>query len=360
MTKTLPSQHFRVLYVGALGPADTSTHRRWAIERLGHEVIEFNTAPYQNSGGALLRRMRIRTLSGWAVHRLNCDLMAAVLAARPSIVWFDKAVLVSPSTVRKLRAIGIFTVHFNVDNPFGPRGDPGWRLFLGALQEYDLHVVPRGINLDEYRCAGARDVRLMYFAYEPTLHFPPPGGWSDTDRPIEVAFIGHPHDNRADFLVALWERHGIAVRVWGNLWENVLSKPAREALWQGGPLWNDAYRQGIWRARICLSFITHSNCDDVAHKSFEIAACGAFLLAEDTPGHRAHFVEGEEAVFFRSVEDCAALIRRCLDDEPARSRIALAGRRRAELSGYSNDARIAEVFRYVSGQFALVNRPLVR
>ncbi len=59
-----------------------------------------------------------------------------------------------------------------------------------------------------------------------------------------------------------------------------------------------AYREGIWRSKINLSFLTHSNHDEFAHKSFEIAACGGFLLAERSEGHVARFEEDEEAVFF--------------------------------------------------------------
>jgi spore maturation protein CgeB len=76
------------------------------------------------------------------------------------------------------------------------------------------------------------------------------------------------------------------------------------------------------------------------------------MLAEDAPGHRAHFAADEEAVFFRSVDDCAALIRRYLPDESARERIARAGRARAERSGYSNDARLQKAFAYIRTRLA--------
>ena len=90
-------------------------------------------------------------------------------------------------------------------------------------------------------------------------------------------------------------------------------------------LYDAAYREGIWRSRINLSFLTHGNQDEYAHKSFEIAACGGFLLAERSAGHRERFGEDEEAVFFSDKEECAAKIRKYLDDEPARRRIAEAG-----------------------------------
>jgi spore maturation protein CgeB len=78
----------------------------------------------------------------------------------------------------------------------------------------------------------------------------------------------------------------------------------------------------------------------VAHKSFEITACGGFLLAERTPEHLACFREDEEAVFFSDLEECRAKIQRYLNDEPARIAIASAGQRRARSSAYDNDSML--------------------
>ena len=75
------------------------------------------------------------------------------------------------------------------------------------------------------------------------------------------------------------------------------------------------------------------------HKSFEIAACGGFLLAERTQGHMDRFVEDEEAVFFTGYDELVQKIRRYLDDEPARARIAAAGHKRCITSGYDNDTQ---------------------
>ena len=113
-----------------------------------------------------------------------------------------------------------------------------------------------------------------------------------------------------------------------------------DSTFRQGELIGAAYREAIWRSRINLAFITHSNRDQVAHKSFEITACGGFLLAERTPEHQTCFREDEEAVFFSDFEECRVKIDRYLNDEPARTRIAAAGQRRAQSSGYDNDSML--------------------
>ena len=99
-------------------------------------------------------------------------------------------------------------------------------------------------------------------------------------------------------------------------------------MYRGAELYEKDYREAIWRSKINLSFLTRSNQDEYAHKSFEIAGCGGFLLAERSAGHAERFVEDEEAVFFGSFEELKAKIERYLPDEAARTRIAAAGHAR--------------------------------
>lgn len=338
----------RILYVGSLGNESTAEHRCRAFSRLGFETSAFDTNPYMQTGKWLSDRVRLRTLVGPSIVKLNDDLLRMSESFRPDLIWFDKALSVRLETLKKLRSRGAFTVHYNPDNPFGNSPGPGWRLFLSAIPEYDLHVVPRQVNLSQYRAAGAKDVRVMYFAYEPTIHFPPSDEWSESDRIYDVTFIGSPHDERAKFLSRLHDDFGIKVKIWGShKWPRLLSKQAKDSLWMGGSVFNASYRGTIWRSKISLGFLTHSNCDELAHRAFEICACGGFLLAEESAGHRKAFDNNKEAVYFDSVESCAMQIKRYLPDEKARVAISRSGHLRAVSSGYSNDARIEEVIRYI-------------
>ena len=207
---------------------------------------------------------------------------------------------------------------------------------------YDLHLVQRDKNIADYKANGARDVMKIQTAYEPTLNFAPPEEWSDEDCDREVSFIGTPYDNRAEILTQLWREAGIALSVSGSsrLWQRALDREAFSATFKLGELILDSYREAIWRSKINLSFVTHSNQDEFTQKSFEIAGCGGFLLAERSEGHLQRFAEGEEAVFFSGFEELVSKIRQYLPDEVARRRIAAAGRARAERDGYHNDRQV--------------------
>jgi len=332
----------KILYAASLSPNDSALYRQWALERLGHKVISLNSIPYAPSNPTA-RRIVFRLVMGPHVERLNRDILELAKTEKPDLLWADKLLWMQPATLDRLRAMGISTVSYMIDNPFGPRRDPGWRLYMKDIPHYDLHVVQRDKNIEDYRSRGARDVIKVQTAYEPTLHFPPPEGWSDRDRDRDVSFLGTHYDNRGEILSKLSEEFNVAVSGPPRGWQRALTPEQYSKLYREGELYRDQYREAIWRSKINLSFITHSNQDEFVHKSFEITGCGAFLLAERSQGHMDRFVEGEEAVFFTGYDELVQKIRRYLPDEAARTRIAAAGYRRAERDGYHNDRQVSRI-----------------
>jgi hypothetical protein len=329
----------KILYAAGLSPNDSSLYRLWALERLGHQVIPFNFYNYLPANPFVLKLV-IRLAAGGAVDRFNRDLIDLAERERPDLLWADKMLWMRPRTLDRLRALSIATVSYVIDNPFGPRQDPGWRLYMKGIPNYDLHVVQRDKNFADYKERGARDVIKVQTAYEPTIHFPPPEGWSDRDRARDVSFVGTPYDDRANVLTRLSQEFGVSISGNQRAWQRALSEDAFLTLYREGELYQQQYREAIWRSKINLRFITHSNQDEFVHKSFEIAGCGGFLLAERSQGHLDRFREDEEAVFFTGYDELAAKIRRYLPDEAARARIAAAGHARAERDGYHNDRQV--------------------
>jgi hypothetical protein len=342
-----PLGRLRVLYVSSLTPNQYGVYRLRALQRLSlNHVAALDTDRFPGPAG-LVGKLQFRLQVGQGVERLNHAVLEAAEREQANVLLCDKVLSLRPDTLRHLRQSGVITVDYVNDNPFGPRRDPGWRLFREAIPGYDLHAVPRSSSVTDFRKHGAREVTEIRFSYEPTIHFPPTQAsaassaekWSDSCRDRNVSFIGTPYDERGDFLTRLW-RNDLPVDVSGSRphWQAALPADAFAAIFRSGALYGDAYREAIWRSRINLAFVTHSNRDQVAHKSFEITACGGFLLAERTPEHLACFHEDEEAVFFSDFDECRAKIEHYLNDEPARAAIAAGGQRRAWTSGYDNDS----------------------
>jgi hypothetical protein len=275
---------------------------------------------------------------------INRVLVERVRELRPEVVWMDKPTSITPTTMRAIKAAGALTVCYNQDNPFGPRRDAGWLQFKRIFRIFDLHCLLREADVPRYAAWGLPYIKVL-LSFDPAMHFPPPPGWSDADRRYGASYTGSPYEERPAFLRALAERFGLPVAIAGPRWAKVYSPELMRRHVVGGMLKDAAYRENIWRSKVNLSFITRLNEEDVAHKAFEITACGGFLLALRSPGHRACFEEDREAVFFDTLEECAEKARYYLDHPGEREAIARAGRARAVHSGYDNDTQLAAVLR---------------
>ena len=331
----------KILYAGGQAPGSSSLYRRWALERLGHAVVPFDIHAFLYKR-PLLHKIAFRLAAGPKTQALNRDLLQFAERERPEVFWADKVLQLQPRTLSKMAAMGITTVSYMIDNAFGPRRDPGWRLYRKDVPLFDLHITQRDVSVRDLKARGARAVMKVQTAYEQTIHFAPPEPLAETSRDRGVSFIGTPYDDRAQVLTRLGAA-GVPVAISGNTraWQRALSAEAFAALYREGELYEQQYREAIWRSKINLSFLTHSNQDEYTHKSFEIAGCGGFLLAERSEGHRLKFIDDEEAVFFSGYDELLEKVRRYLPDAAARTRIAAAGYARAVRDGYHNDRQVA-------------------
>ena len=331
----------RVLFVSSLPPYSTAGYRLKAFLRMGHQVHPFDLRQYTPSS-RVVQWMQVRYPFGPLVSRINRDLRKVVAELRPDIVWFEKPIAITSQTMQAIRKAGAQTIFYVQDAPFGPRNDGCWRQFLNIYRMADLHCLFREADVARYRGSGLPFVKTM-FSFEPSVQFPPPPGFSESDRTREISYVGHPHEKRPAFLLKLARDHQLPIFINGNRWDRILSAEERRCIMLGGFLANEEYRSAIWRSKINLSFVTEDNEDDIAHKTVETAACGGFLLALRTPGHQAIFEEDREAVFFSSLEECADKARFYLKRPDLREAIAARGRARAVSSGYDNDTQLARI-----------------
>ena len=338
----------RVLLVGGLASGENTNAHVRVLGELGFQVATVSTTPYMNRGGRVASWLRHRLMAGPAINELNREILETAVDFRPHILWAEKAVAFQVGTLRRLREQGVVLVSYLYDNPFGDMHEPVWRLFLKTISEFDIHVVQRESSITDFKRAGARRVMRIFTPFDPAAQYPPPDGWSDAERTIDVSFTGSPFDDRAQRLESLWRDHDITVDIRGDRWARALAPDSYATLVSGPSVWGDDYRMRFWKSKICLAFVTRANRDETAHRCFEIAGSQGFMLSERTDMLRACFTEGEEAAYFSDIEECAAMIRRYLPDTVERERIARNARARAVASGYALPDQFARVFREVS------------
>ena len=338
----------RILYVASLSPEQTSYYRYEGLQRIGQEVHPFDPGPYKPSTRAGFW-LQFHYPLGPLVAKINQDLRKAVADLRPEVVWFDKPTLFTRKTMQAVRRVGAKAVFYVQDAPFGPRNDGCWLQFKKILPMADLHCLVRKADVARYSAWGLPWIETM-LSFDPAVHFPPPAGFSDADRNRAISYIGHPHEQRGAFLLSLARDYHLPVFINGNRWRTLLTSDEQRYVTIGDFMAGEAYRSGIWRSKINLSFVTKDNEEDIAHKAVEIAACGCFLMAVRTPGHEALFEEDKEAVFFSSVEECADKARFYLERPDLREAIAARARERAVRGGYDNDTQLARILNRLDGK----------
>lgn len=331
-----PRYDCRVLYGGWTSLGMTSEHRLRAFRRVVREVAVLSYDALLATRVPLMRRLSDRFQLSPQVAALNRALIAAAKRERPDLIWLDKPIYVYPATVARLRDAGFRVVTYNLDYPLGPRHDPVWRLLKPALPLYSAHVVPRQAQVPEYLALGVPQVVKVRLSFEPTVHFSAARLGLAANPDLDLSFIGFPHDERLRWIRAILARRpGLRFGLYGWGWEAHARQLRAQGLRCHGPVWDDQYRETLWRSRLSLAFVTRSNRDEMSHKAVEIAAAGTPLLVESSPEHHRIFPAGS-ALFFSDPDELPDLVAAALarDDLAA---IGAAGEAAVHRARLSND-----------------------
>jgi spore maturation protein CgeB len=193
-------------------------------------------------------------------------------------------------------------------------------------------------NIDDFeslRRRGQVAVELTYLAFDHERFDDTPLSDDVAQRwAAEVVFIGH-HEPRTERFVRGLLEAGIPIRVYGWGWGR---RPIARSFPQSivGKMLSDVdYVSAIKGAKIALCCVSQMNYNQTAARSYEIPACGTFLLAMRTPQHLESYVEGKEAEFFETPEELVGKARFYLDHDAERREIARAGHNRCVKDEYT-------------------------
>jgi hypothetical protein len=149
----------------------------------------------------------------------------------------------------------------------------------------------------------------------------------------DLLFVGH-HEPRTERFVLALVRARIPVRVHGTYWHRAAARKELARI-IFPPVDDNEYVERLRNAKVGLGFLSEWNYNQTAGRSFEIPACGTFLLAMRSRQHLESFTEGVEAEFFGSEDELVRKAKNYLCDENKRRAVAAAGLNRCVRSGYS-------------------------
>jgi len=337
----------KVLYGGPLAFGHTCEHRLRALARvLQSDVVAFPFETYLSSQNPFTRRLTHRLLFSAEVRAINQALIRVANAERPDVVWLDKPVHIYPETVSALTRAGMSVIAYICDDPYGPRNDGVWRHFKAALPEYSAHVVTREVSRQEFLDHGAKAAVAVPMTFEPSLHFPAASLGLRPPRTWDVTFVGSPYDNRAEWLAGLAAKlPEIRLGVFGPGWRRHEALMRSAGLTCRAGVWNDQYREVLWRSKLSLSFVTRANRDELSHKAVEIAASGTAVLVEPSPVHDRVFVDGVSAFVFSDPAKLAETVSRALSVPDALDAVGARASEAVRAAGLSNDEMLGAAFR---------------
>lgn len=313
-------------WLGSTGRACTS-----ALRRLGCDVTEVNIDLFVPVWRRKFARGVTRLILPIARREFNEALLHEAWQHSPDVFIAFKGPYVEAATLRQLRKMGIRLYNYYPDTSAFTHGPDLPR----ALPEYDCVFYTKPFwDADVRRRITLRESFFLPHGYDEDLHREWP--LSEADRAsfgADVLVIGSHTRYKEQILADLLRlRPKLDLKIWGNRWESCRDEAVLNH-WQLGALMGQAYARALRAAKINLAITSGivkgaSQGDFVTTRSYQIPACGGFMLHERNPEILELFTEGQEIACFASAQELAEKIDYFLSHEPERQAIASAGHRR--------------------------------
>jgi spore maturation protein CgeB len=336
---------FRILYLGDEWYGSCARACESALRRRGCDVLTLDPATCV----PLLRRFSSRVALRLALPRLAREYNELILDAarefQPDLLLAFKGLWVQPHTLQALRERGIPLYNYYPDR---------------VLLEADSYL---GKSLGEYDCffdtkhywdgnaaqkVHVRERVFLPHGYDPEVHKPLPLTEKDKAQyGCDVSLIANWSPTKetciGELIAALPD---VDLRIWGRGWSRCKT-PAVKPLVRNWAPTGDQYSRMIQAARVNLGImgVTPAAKDETTTRTYEIPACGGFMLHERTSEIHELFVEGKEVECFATSRELADKVLYYLAHPEKRESIAAAGHARC-VPAYSYDQRIASILRW--------------
>ena len=337
----------RILFLGTNWFGSCARACSAALRRMGHDVFDVDTQTFVPQWRQRSSRALIRLIFGVARREYNEQILDSATLYKPDLVIAFKGLLVTPETLRELRQRGIPTYNYYPDTSAFSHRD----LIPESMGEYDHIFYTKRFWAEDVKRHGIqlRGSEYLAHGYDPELHRPL--NLTEEDRHLfgsDAIFIATHTKAKEDILgelLAKWPT--LNLRVWGGGWTERCRTQSVKKKVIGQPLYGNAYAKAIRASKVNLAILSGvvtgaSSGDLTTTRTYEIPACGGFMLHERNTELAELFREGEEVACFASAEELADKIRYYLENETERTQIARRGFERC-VPAYSYDSRAARI-----------------
>ena len=272
---------------------------------------------------------------------------------QPAILFVYKGAFVRPDTIQYAKQKGCKAVMFYPDVSMTFHGTNIPR----SIPLYDLIFTTKTFGIKDMQDKfGVKNAVFMPHGYDPEIHRPLTIGPGEQKIfGCDASFIGTWSPKKEQWLTHLREQlPAIDLKVWGDQWHKA-SSPALKGSIMGKSILGDLYALAIQASKINLAILSEqvsgsSSGDLITSRTFHIPGAQGFMLHERNEESVLYFREDEEAGFFDGPQELADKVRHYLANDSDRTRIRLAGYKRA-CRDHSLDARAAQVLHHMQQLF---------
>ena len=270
------------------------------------------------------------------VDDINGRLLDKIKSFDPNIIFIVKGNSVYPWILKSIKQEypDIKLVSFSNDNMCLWSNKSLYYHF--GINYYDLVV---SINIDLYRrIEEFYSGKVLYIdkSYSKKYH----KFLQLENKQYDCLFIGSYEKERFEIMKYL-AQSGIKIDVFGNMWDKAdVSNISSNLTIHYQELVGNDYNHSLANAKIVLGFLRKVNLDTQTSRTFEIPACGGFMIMEYTENQDRLFAEDKEMVYFRTKEELLNKILYYIKHQDEAQSIVNAARSRCETDGYEYDYRI--------------------
>jgi spore maturation protein CgeB len=287
------------------------------------------------------------------IRELMYDSIRLANRFRPHLLFVFKGNWVHPDLIRFCLRNGILAANYYPDVSFLVHGP----CIPKALPLYSHVFNTKSYGIEDMKTQlGVQNISFLEPGYDPELHKPMDlTAEEEAIYGCDVCFIGTWSPKKEKLLTDLCKAlPQVRMKVWGCQWENNKSDVLGKYL-MGDEVVGDEYSKAICASSICLGLLSEarkgsSSGDLITARTFQIPACGTFMLHERNGEVVRYFREEQEAAFFDTSEELIKHVNYYLKNPVERQRIADNGRTRSIQSDYAIDSRMKVVLAWLKSQ----------
>ncbi|MFN7014205.1 MAG: glycosyltransferase, partial [Bacteroidia bacterium] len=205
-----------------------------------------------------------------------------------------------PETIEKIKNKGITIANYNPDNPFNKVKSSSNAIIKNAINYYDYYFIWSKYLVDLINTNFQTKAFYLPFAVDDTL-IKLNIEFNSCNYKYPVSFIGNADKERTkqiNTLISKYPQLNAQLFLFGDGWNK------NKTLNTNYQLHGADYFQTIYQSRINLNILRKQNKNAHNMRTFEIPACGGFMLHEYSNEAAELFEPDKEAIYFSNNTEC--------------------------------------------------------